>query len=327
MAEKGKSIDGLMRHIRDKHKININGSVEKQQLLNMGYYHGYKASLYVKRREDIQQFKEFKEVKAVYDFDLATKAVFYPMLIIIETSLKNRLIDFLVTKEQSDIEYIYSKKLNDYSSKKTGSKDYQKYLKKNLELRNKIDETIAFNYGKGHPAIQHFFHSNKPIPLWAYFEVITFGELGNFIGCMNKDLRISFAKSMNLHHTGMNQNGRVIENIIFSLTGLRNATMHNSIIFDCRFSHSNFSGQLKSFVKSYTGIPSIQFETLTDFLILLVLVLKRLNVNKTDLKRYVRQYDENREELFKSIPFSTYTQIMGSDARLKIDKLKDFISG
>ncbi|BAK95115.1 hypothetical protein TEH_17880 [Tetragenococcus halophilus NBRC 12172] len=62
-------------------------------------------------------------------------------------------------------------------------------------------------------------------------------------------------------------------------------------------------------------------------MILLVLVLKRLNVTKTDLKRYVRQYDENREELFKSIPFSTYTQIMGSDARLKIDKLKDFISG
>ncbi|GBD71141.1 putative uncharacterized protein [Tetragenococcus halophilus subsp. halophilus] len=55
--------------------------------------------------------------------------------------------------------------------------------------------------------------------------------------------------------------------------------------------------------------------------------MKRLNVTKTDLKRYVRQYDENREELFKSIPFSTYTQIMGSDARLKIDKLKDFISG
>lgn len=78
---KGKSTDGLMRHIRDNHEIEIRGSVAKQQLLNMGYYHGYKAALYVKNRENIQPFEDFKEVKAVYDFDLDTKAVFYPVLV------------------------------------------------------------------------------------------------------------------------------------------------------------------------------------------------------------------------------------------------------
>ncbi|EFN3237454.1 Abi family protein, partial [Listeria monocytogenes] len=304
---KGKSTDSLMRHIRYSHEIEISGSVAKQQLLNMGYYHGYKAALYVKNRKNIQPFKDFKEVKAVYDFDLDTKAVFYPMLVKIETSIKNRLIDFLVTKDQHDIEYIYKNKLKDYSSKPTGNKDYQKNLKKNLELRKKIDETIAYNYGKGHPAIQHFFHSNKPIPLWAYFEVITFGELGNFISCMDKDLRINFTESMNLHHTGMNQNGRMIENTIFCLTGLRNATMHNSMIFDCRFSHSNFSSQLKNYVEYSTDIGNITFDTLTDFLILLVLVLKRLKLTKTDLKKYVREYDDTRETLYQSIPFSAYT--------------------
>ncbi|MDT1997571.1 hypothetical protein MX633_12940 [Carnobacterium divergens] len=124
----------------------------------------------------------------------------------------------------------------------------------------------------------------------------------------------------------MNQNGRMIENTIFCLTGLRNATMHNSMIFDCRFSHSNFSSQLKIYVEHSTGIDNITFDTLTDFLILLVLVLKRLNLTKTDLKKYVREYDDTRETLYQSIPFSTYTQIMGTDAKRKIDKLKDFIS-
>lgn len=323
---KGKSTDGLMRHIRDKHGIDINGGVEKQQLLNIGYYHGYKASRYVKSRESTQEYSQFKQVKAVYDFDLATKAIFYPMLIIIETSIKNRLIDSLVTRDQCDIEYIYSKKLKDYSSKDIGSKDYKKYLKKNLELRKKIDETISYYYGKGHPSIQHFFHSNKPIPLWAYFEVITFGELGNFISCMNKDLRINLAQKMSLHHTGMNQNGRMMENIVLSLTGLRNATMHNSMIFDCRFDRSNISGQLKEFVGNQTGIANITFDTLTDFLILLILVLKKIKVTKTDLKRYVRDYEENREFLFESIPFSAYTQIMGTDSKIKIKILKEFIS-
>lgn len=146
---KGKSTDGLMRHIRDNHEIEIRGSVAKQQLLNMGYYHGYKAALYVKNRENIQPFEDFKEVKAVYDFDLDTKAVFYPVLVKIETSIKNRLIDFLVTKDQHDIEYIYKNKLKDYSSKPTGNKDYQKYLKRNLELRKKLMKQLLIIMVKG----------------------------------------------------------------------------------------------------------------------------------------------------------------------------------
>lgn len=322
---RGKSTDGLMRHIRDNHGINISGSTEKQQLLNMGYYHGYKASLYVKERGNIQQFNKFQEVKAVYDFDLNTKVVFYPMLVKIETSIKNRLINFLVDNEYHDLEYIYKNKLNDYTSKPTGSAKYKKYLKKNLELRKKIDETIAYNYGKGHPAIQHFFHSNKPIPLWAYFEVTTFGELGNFVSCMDSSLRIGFTESLKLHHTGMNQNGRMIENTIFSLTGLRNATMHNSIMFDCRFNNSSISSQLKKWVEITTGVPNINFETLTDFLVLLVLILKQTSVTKTELKRYVRDYDSNREQLYEAIPFKSYTEIVGSDAKNKIEELEKFI--
>lgn len=325
MNEKGKSIDGLMRHMRNNHNIKINGSRDKQNLLNMGYYHGYKASMYIKERKNMQQFEEFDEVKAVYDFDLEMKTIFYPMLIKIETSLKNRLIDFLVKGDQCDIEYIYKNKLRDYASKEVGSKDYKKYLAKNLKLREKIDETIAYNYGNGHPAVQHFFHCNKSLPLWAYFEIITFGEFGNFIGCLNKELRINFAESINLHHSGFNQNGRVIENIVFCLTGLRNATMHNSVIFDCRFNNSNTSNQLKVYLEKVTGIKNITFDTLMDFMILLVMLLKKINVTKTELNRYVRHFDDIRETLFLNVPFSTYTAIIGTDAKNKIVALKNFI--
>ena len=43
---KGKSTDALMRHIRDDHGIMINGSGDKKKLIEMGYYHGYKAYRY-----------------------------------------------------------------------------------------------------------------------------------------------------------------------------------------------------------------------------------------------------------------------------------------
>ncbi|OTP10749.1 hypothetical protein A5844_000883 [Enterococcus sp. 10A9_DIV0425] len=325
MNEKGKSIDGLMRHIRNNHNLQIKGSKDKQNLLNMGYYHGYKASRYIKERKNMQQFKDFHEVKAVYDFDLEMKTIFYPMLVKIETSLKNRLINFLVKDDQCDIEYIYRTKLKDYASKAVGSKDYKKYLAKNLKLREKIDATIAFNYGKGHPVVQHFFHCNKPLPLWAYFEIATFGEFGNFISCLNKEHRINFADSIYLHHKGFNQNGRIVENIVFCLTGLRNATMHNSVVFDCRFNDANISNQLKGYLEQVTGIGNITFDTLTDFIILLVTLLKKISINKTELNRYVKNYDDIREKLFLSIPFNTYTAIMSTDAKNKLSNLKIFI--
>ncbi|EHA3992140.1 Abi family protein [Enterococcus faecalis] len=325
MGEKGKSIDGLMRHIRNNHNVSIKGSNDKQNLLNMGYYHGYKASMYIKERKNMQKFKDFNEVKAVYDFDIEMKTIFYPMLVKIETSLKNRLIDFLVKDDQCDLEYIYKTKLRDYASKEVGSKKYKKYLARNLKLREKIDETIAYNYGKGHPAVQHFFHCNKPLPLWAYFEIITFGEFGNFVACLNKEYRIMFTSGLELHHRGLNQNGRILENIIFCLTGLRNATMHNSVVFDCRFNDSSTSNQVKQYLEQVTDIKNISFETLTDFIILLVALLKRVRISKTELNRYVSDFDKSREKLFNSVPFSTYTAIMGTDAKNKISSLKQFI--
>ena len=36
-----KSTDALMRHLR-KNNISISGSLQKQQLINTGYFHGYK---------------------------------------------------------------------------------------------------------------------------------------------------------------------------------------------------------------------------------------------------------------------------------------------
>jgi len=86
VVEKGKSTDGLMRHIRNSHGVEINGSTEKQALLNMGYYHGYKASRYIKKSSNLQNYNNFQEVKAIYDFDIEVKTIFYPLLVRIETS-------------------------------------------------------------------------------------------------------------------------------------------------------------------------------------------------------------------------------------------------
>lgn len=41
-TDKAKTINGLMIHLRDDCSICINGSKDKLQLTQYGYYHGYK---------------------------------------------------------------------------------------------------------------------------------------------------------------------------------------------------------------------------------------------------------------------------------------------
>ena len=50
MKEKGKSINSLMKHIRDNHHIKIGKgrNKDKRELLNMGYFHAYKAYKFVR---------------------------------------------------------------------------------------------------------------------------------------------------------------------------------------------------------------------------------------------------------------------------------------
>ena len=41
-----KTTDALMRYLREEKGISISGSSQKRKLMNIGYYHGYKAVSY-----------------------------------------------------------------------------------------------------------------------------------------------------------------------------------------------------------------------------------------------------------------------------------------
>jgi len=44
---KVKTTNALMKYLRDKHKIAIGNSKDKRNLINIGYYHGYKGYRYI----------------------------------------------------------------------------------------------------------------------------------------------------------------------------------------------------------------------------------------------------------------------------------------
>ena len=83
-----KTTDGLMRHLRDN-GIAISGSAQKRQLINTGYYHGYKGYRFFKSAGNRLPFTSYQELYATIEYDAALKSLFYGKMIFIETAVKN----------------------------------------------------------------------------------------------------------------------------------------------------------------------------------------------------------------------------------------------
>lgn len=87
-----KTIEDLMQHLRDS-GIAISGDVEKRQLINTGYYHGYKGYRFFKNLQNRIPFTSYKEINATIEFDSKLKSLFYDKIMYIETAVKKHRAD------------------------------------------------------------------------------------------------------------------------------------------------------------------------------------------------------------------------------------------
>lgn len=116
------------------------------------------------------------------------------------------------------------------------------------------------------------------------------------------------------------------QRLIYSTKDLRNAIAHNDVIFDTRFKTNNIDKQVCNAISNATGIPTLTFETITDYLVLIIYQTKLLGLTKTEMKRIITNYTEITERLRNSIPIHIYNQIIHTDNTSKIAILRKFVS-
>lgn len=327
MPEKGKSTDGLMRHIRDTevgHGIDISGSRDKKDLLMMGYYHGYKGYRFARNVNNKLPITKFKEITAIYNFDMDLKSLFYSPIMKLETAIKNYIIDALVSGDECSYEVIFDKKLNFYKTVNPSDKNYKFLVKKRLELRKKIHTTILFEYGNDNPVIQNFVHKDKPVPLWAAFEVISLGTLGSFFQCLNIKDRKKILKNLEILDSN-DTNGELLSRHIWIIKELRNALAHNHIVFDCRFKNSKIPTWIRTHLENQISTTNCTFNTITEYLALSVFYMKAIGITKIEMKAIVRDYEGLVKELQKNVPTSVFNTIVGTDVFNKIRAIKEYI--
>lgn len=318
-----KSINGLMKYLREHHKIQIEGSADKKCLKNIGYYHGYKGYRYIRKPTNKINFSSFKELIAVIDFDNKVKSLLYPEVMFIETAIKSYSLEIIIqagrTESFSDI---YSNLMTDYKSY-TGD-NYKIAYRKRLDTYNRIQNTIANKYAADNNIVSHYLKNDESIPIWAIFEIITLGEFGNLISTLNLTIRKDISKDLSLN-IAFDSEGHLVESIIFTLKDLRNAIAHNNVVFDTRFRERNIRKVLIKCIENDTKIQNLNFKSITDYIILVSYILKKLGKNNKDIIKIINDYQKHIKSLECSVERFIYDQIIFTCDSQKLKDLLKFL--
>lgn len=320
-----KTINALMKYLRDEKIISINGSIEKKQLINIGYFHGYKGYRFVCDPKQQLDYNTFSELMAVYNFDMHLKALLYPYIMSIETAFKSHALESCIELCSHNFTEVYDRLLDKHKKYEKNTNNYKNAYKNKLKVRDIVYSSISERYNQEQPQdknnmITHYQHQDKPVPLWAIFEILTFGQFGIFVSTMNDKSSKRLAEKLDLYYSNTDENGRLIESLIFFLKDLRNAIAHNSVAFDCRFMRSNPPRIIKKLVKEETNIEA-DFKFFDDFIVLVAILLLKLEYSKTEVKKLVRSYISQTEKLRDNVPISIYNKILGTETNRKMNIL------
>lgn len=234
-----------------------------------GYFKGYKGY----RILEETSVTDIEKVKALNKFDIEVKKLISSDLLTVETNLKNIFVNLLGESEHQ-VTY-YSKLVEEfYFYNPNSRKSYEEF---------KLDEKLFF-YRKcqqkySNMVIKHYLEAGNEVPIWAYIEILTFGEFNRVVIKLKDNLINCFIGSyvdQQLIPTNWD-NKKENKRILNYLSWFRNVTMHNNITYDLRnsnFTNSSPSQTLNSYMQNYTGLSNcnFNFDSILDYMVLLKIV-------------------------------------------------------
>lgn len=322
------STEKLMEHLQDRHSINIS-NLDKQNLKNIGYFHGYKGYRFVKENANRLKFNNFNEVVVLNNFDIELKTLFYPHVMFIETALKNYVLEEVLRENsKSDFESIYKNSMTYYKcfDIKSKPKAYKKYLHEAISVKSQFYKIIAREYSRDRDLIKHFYDKNSPVPIWAIFEVISMGEFASFLSCLDIRIKEEVSKLLGLNQE-FDKNKLLLEKIILCLKDIRNAIAHNNVIYDRRFTQKDPNQNIGLSIKNDIGLEDdIDFKHIQDYFILIIYLLKKMHIPNSELIKIIADFEKLRENFYTGVPKAVFFKIFTSNGRKKLNKIKAFIN-
>ena len=313
-----------MKYLREQHKISIGGSKDKKNLKNIGYYHGYKGYRYIKNPKNRITLSSFDEIVSIEDFDTKLKSLLYSQIMKIETISKNCVLQILIEEYKTDnFNDLYEYGMTDYRNFKNDA-EYKDKMRHRIKVQNNIYSSLSKCYNNGNKIVEHFYSKDRYVPLWGIFEIITLGVFADLIKSLEYDVRLKIAKQMNINK-GYDTNALFPEKMMYLIKALRNSVAHNDIIFDVRFKDNKVSSSLCSFLENEIGCRNINFNTITDYVILICFLLKSYGLSKNEINRFINDYEKIVEDFRNKISISIYNQVIYTDNKAKLNYLRNYV--
>lgn len=323
-----KTTDALMRHLRNS-GITISGGKQKRQLINTGYFHGYKGYRFFGNSQRRLPFVTYDEVYATIQYDSDLKALLYGKMMFIETAVKNIVLESILANANSEtIQDMYDKVVSSYNNAPPSATTEQKkkMQQSKLNLQNIIQSSLAHAYKKNNPQITHFYNNigYSDVPIWALFEIMTMGDLGYLLSCLTYDVRDDISKRLGLN-VSCDTNRQLIYKYMYTLKDLRNAIAHNAVVFDTRFRNIDPNNAMKQCLKLDVGLPYVNFKTIGDYIILMCYYMKLLKVSKTEIKVFIREFERITANYMKEVNPKVAAMVIHPDLTSRMNILKNFI--
>ena len=125
--------------------------------------------------------------------------------------------------------------MTNYKKYTIESTKYKKAIAKRMNVRNKVYSLISRDYGKRF-IVNHYYDKDEPLPIWPIFELMSLGEFGNFVDCLNDICRKKISQSVGIK-VSVDSDGEILSYMIYALKDLRNVVAHNNTIFDLSLIH------------------------------------------------------------------------------------------
>ena len=328
MTSKFKTINALMAHLR-ANGIAIAGSYQKRQLINTGYFHGYKGYRFFKESSSRLPFQTYKELLATIRYDSQLKALFYDKIMFIETAIKQVALQTIIEFCRStSINDMYETAVSSYKNTSTSSAEKKKkqVQKQQLTLQSHIQHCLLNAYNKDNPQISHYYNKKNftGIPLWALFEILSMGDFGQLLSVLVFDVRDALSKGLGLN-TAVDTRRELCYKYIYALKDLRNAVAHNYVVFDARFRTSDASLAMKRCLEFDIRTQYVNFKTIDDYVLLIVYFLKRLKEAKTVMKQFIASFEKITQEYCSAVDASVSGIVIHPNRTAKMKSLKSFI--
>lgn len=267
------SINQLMKYLRNHHQISVKSN-QAQSLRNIGYYHGYKGYRFIRTPKQRIPFSSLDEVIALNKFDMQLKTLIYPKVMFIENALKSYVIEAVLQDSKSEnLDVVFNKSITAYQSYTPGSPQYHNQYAKRMTLKGKINNALLRDYSHQKQTVNHFFDTDRPIPIWAVFESLTLGEFGTFFACSNANVKLKTSHILHLP-SNLDADGKISEYMIYTIKDLRNAVAHNNTVFDTRFQTITINKRLISLLETEVGITGLDFKYIDAYIILITYILR-----------------------------------------------------